>query len=125
MSKSGERLVMSIVYFVRALSYKIKYFLKNTICKFLFYSHMLDLFLSTYMKNKTTSTVTILVYHRIVKDLTREINGNPTINHPQKSFEAEMRFLKKWFNIVSLDDAVEIIKGEITEHTPEGGARGK
>ena len=90
----------------------MKSLIKNTLYYTLYYTGLVHLFLKAYWLRRKNYPVVILTYHRIVKDYSREVNTAKSINHPVENFRKEMQFLKKWFNVVSLDEVAAIIKGK-------------
>jgi peptidoglycan/xylan/chitin deacetylase (PgdA/CDA1 family) len=88
----------------------MKSFIKQIICSIFYYFGIINLILRFSLSRKKNLPVVILIYHRITENLDNEINDNLTINHPVINFKKEMEFLKRWFNVVSLDDALTIIQ---------------
>lgn len=91
---------------------------KNIICFFVYYSGILNLALKFLINKKTNLPIILLIYHKITEDINSEINDNLTINHPLENFSREMEFLKKWCNIVSLDEALDILKSKRASEKP-------
>ena len=88
----------------------MKSLLKQIICFILYYCGIAQIILRFLISKKKNLPVIIMIYHRIAENINKEINTELTINHPLAKFKREMRFLRRHFNIVSLDEAVEIIK---------------
>lgn len=88
----------------------MKTIVKNIIYFTLYYTGIFFLFLKAFVRNKKNYPVVILTYHRVVKTLKHEINSSTAINHPLKNFKREMNFLKRWFSVVALDEAVAMVK---------------
>ena len=77
----------------------------------LYYSGLLSLILRLYKLFKKDHKAVILLYHQIVDRNTEEyIFKSHAVHHHLRSFKAEMRILKKWFDVVSLDSIIDHIK---------------
>lgn len=84
----------------------MKPLIKYLFCSILYYLGIVNLILLFVLKKKENTPLVIIIYHRVVQNLNNEINDELSINHPLVNFRNEMKFIKKWFKIVSLDEAV-------------------
>lgn len=91
---------------------KIKNIIKTIFCAIFYYSGLISFFIRFYLKKRTDLPVIILIYHKIAENVSNEINQELTINHPLENFIREMEFIKKYFAVISLDRAVELIKNK-------------
>lgn len=88
---------------------KIKSFLYFCI----FYSGLLSIFLMIFKKIKKKHSAVILLYHQIVDNSTRNyLYKSTAIHHHLSDFKTEMAFVKRWFNVISLDEIVDNIKSK-------------
>lgn len=86
---------------------------------FIFYSGLLNIFLIVFKKMKKEYSAVILVYHQIIDNNTYNyLYKSVAIHHHFSDFKAEMRFIKKWFNIISLDELVNNVKSNTAFGTP-------
>ena len=92
--------------------------IKNILYCSLYYTGIFFLFLKVFVNSKKNYPIIILTYHRVVKTLKREINSSTAINHPLKNFKREMNFLKRWFSVVALDEAVAMVKSGVLPQKP-------
>lgn len=97
---------------------QIKSTVKSILCFVLYYLGITHLLLKFYLSKERDLPIVIFVYHRIVENLDSEVNANLTVNHLLKNFRQEMKFLKEWFNIVTLDEAVQNIRRKISPNKP-------
>jgi len=97
----------------------MKKIIKNIIFGACYYSGIMGLTIRTVLQWKRKSLpVLILIYHSILENPDREINKDRTLNHPVYNFVREMKFLKKYFDVVSLDEAVDYIAGNRATKRP-------
>lgn len=83
---------------------------KLFVCKIFYYSGLMHLYIFFLKKRKGEFPAVIINYHSFVKRLDSSIEVHPTVTHKIKDFEKEIRFLKKHFDIVSLDTIVNRLK---------------
>jgi peptidoglycan/xylan/chitin deacetylase (PgdA/CDA1 family) len=88
----------------------MKTLLKNFLFTLAHYSGITNLVTRGILHRKSGLPLVILIYHRITKDIKSEVIENLAINHPLRNFKKEMAFLKKHFALISLDEAVKILK---------------
>ncbi|MFH1771746.1 MAG: polysaccharide deacetylase family protein [Candidatus Omnitrophota bacterium] len=89
---------------------KIKYFIKSSLSNFLYYSGLTHIALKAVTKREKRHPVIIIMYHRIVEGIDKEINNNHAICHPLDSFKKELKLLKHFFKPASLTEALDYIK---------------
>jgi len=88
---------------------EIKRKIKFSLYFLLFYSGVFHLFFTLYVKMKKRSyPVVILFYHRFKEGNEATVLAKLWI----KSFEHQMLYLKKWYNVISLDTLIERIKNK-------------
>ncbi|HBR14262.1 MAG TPA: hypothetical protein DD723_01810 [Candidatus Omnitrophica bacterium] len=92
----------------------MRYFIKILICRVLFYSGLLDLYIRFLLQRRKDFTAVIINYHSFVDRLDKAMELDPCVTHRIDDFRKEVRFLKKYFDISSLDRLVEGLKrGEL------------
>jgi peptidoglycan/xylan/chitin deacetylase (PgdA/CDA1 family) len=80
-----------------------------------YYTYMLDLFLWLKHKIFGQNVVAILLYHRVIPDgLVKNVFSLPGIVVSQDSFEKQMGFLSKKYNVISLNDYINMRQKENT-----------
>ncbi len=84
--------------------------IKFTASFLIFYTGIGHVYLRYVYPRRKTFPVVIINYHRFVKDLNNVIDADPAYTHHIDDFKKELGFLKKYFDIVSLDQAVETLK---------------
>jgi len=77
--------------------------IRKALFAFFYYSGLTHFTAKFVLRGRKALPFIVLIYHRITEDLGKEVNGDQTINHPLSNFKKEMVFLKKCFNVVSLD----------------------
>lgn len=85
-------------------------FIKNIICSILYYSGILHLYIIYVFKRKRSFPAVIINYHRFFRDLDGVIDIEPTVTHLVSDFEKELKFLKRYFDIVSLDEVAAALR---------------
>lgn len=85
-------------------------FIKHIICFVLFYSGILHLYIVCVFKQKKQFPAVIINYHRFVRDYAGVIDTEPTVTHLVSDFEKELKFLKRYFDVVSLDEVVAVLR---------------
>ncbi len=84
--------------------------IKLIICHSLYYSGVLHLFMKGFFMRKRGYPVVIINYHSFVKDLNRVMEPHPTVTHRLEDFKGEVSFLRKYFDVVSLDTAIGTLR---------------
>ncbi len=76
----------------------------------LYRSGLLHLYLKLIFLRRKEFGAVILYYHRFVRDRETAMDPHPSVTHLIDAFEAEVGFLKRYFDIISLDAAVATLK---------------
>jgi peptidoglycan/xylan/chitin deacetylase (PgdA/CDA1 family) len=97
---------------------KIKSTVKKVLYFFLYYSPFFNLFLKILAKLRKGHPCIILLYHRIVNDQTKYLNKGPGMHHHIKHFKKEILYLKRNFQILSMDEVVHSMKAGIEFRKP-------
>ena len=87
-----------------------KNIIKSTLYFLLYYSGFFDLSLKVVEKICSNHPCIILNYHRIVDDSSRYLSKGPVVHHPIKHFKKEISYLKKNYQILSMDEVVQRMK---------------
>lgn len=90
--------------------FKLKTYLKSSIYWFIYRTGILHLFLKNIFKRKGGFPAAVINYHSFVNNLEQSINPHPTVTHRIEDFKKEILFLKKYFEIISLDQLCESLK---------------
>ena len=88
------------------LKSKIKLICCHVIC----YTGLLHLYVKYILGRRKEFPVVIINYHSFVDRFDRVIDIVPTVTHRIADFETELTFLKKYFDIVSLDYVVDVFR---------------
>lgn len=88
----------------------LKSIIKIIACSVLFYSGILHLYIVCIFKRKRNFPAVIINYHRFFRDLDGVIDIEPTVTHLVSDFEKELKFLKRYFDVVSLDEVVAVLR---------------
>lgn len=97
----------------------LKKSIKNLLYFCIYYSGLLHIFLILFKKIKKKHSSVILLYHQIVDDSTQDyLYKGPAIHHHLNDFKAEMAFVKRWFNVISLDEIISNIKNKKDFNNP-------
>ena len=97
---------------------RIKTTIKSTLYFLLFNSCFLGFALKVLAGTRKQHPCIILLYHRIVDDHSRFLNKGPVVHYHIKHFEKEMRYFKKNFHILSMDEVVHRIKSGLGFERP-------
>lgn len=89
---------------------QIKYFLKKILFVSSFYLRFFDLFLKLLARVCQEHPCIILLYHRIVDNSSRYLNKGASVHHHIKDFRREIRYFKRNFQMLSMDEVVDQIK---------------
>jgi peptidoglycan/xylan/chitin deacetylase (PgdA/CDA1 family) len=82
---------------------------------FLYYTNFLDLYLCIKHKILGQNLTAILLYHRVIpKESAKNVFSLPGIIVSQDSFEKQMGFLSKKYNVISLDDYINMRQNQNT-----------
>lgn len=88
----------------------IKWVVKNGIYLSLYYFCLFDAVLALVSRQRWNHPCIILLYHRIVDDQTVFLDKGPVVHHHVKDFEQEIVWLKKRFQVLSMDEVVYTIR---------------
>ncbi|MBI5874087.1 MAG: polysaccharide deacetylase family protein [Candidatus Omnitrophica bacterium] len=88
----------------------LKTIVKNTVCSFLYHSGILHLYITYVFKTKKNFPAVIINYHRFFEDLDNVIDNEPTVAHLVSDFGKELKFLKRYFDVVPLDDVAATLR---------------
>jgi peptidoglycan/xylan/chitin deacetylase (PgdA/CDA1 family) len=89
---------------------EIKKIIKSFLYFCLFYSGCFDILSKFFAKKGQQHPFIILLYHRLVDDRSKYLSKGPVVHHHIKHFKNELRYLKKNFEILSMDEAVQRMK---------------
>ena len=84
--------------------------LKRIVYSSLFYSGGLTLAMKIASQLRKDRSCIILAYHRFVDDRSVYLSKGPVMHHQIREFEKEIAYLRKHYDILSIDDAVGTIK---------------
>jgi peptidoglycan/xylan/chitin deacetylase (PgdA/CDA1 family) len=88
----------------------MKPLIKHTICSTLYRSGMLHLYIEKVLRKRRVFPAVIINYHRLIRNLDSILETEPTVNHLIDDFAKEIRFLKRYFDILPLDQVTETLK---------------
>jgi peptidoglycan/xylan/chitin deacetylase (PgdA/CDA1 family) len=89
---------------------RIKKAVKHGIYSILYHLHLFDAALVMVSLLRKEHPCIILLYHRIVDDRTVFLDKGPVVHHHIRDFEQEIAWLKKRFQVLSLDEVVDKIR---------------
>jgi peptidoglycan/xylan/chitin deacetylase (PgdA/CDA1 family) len=93
---------------MKVSNFPAKKFAKLALYFILFYSGLLGLLVMIWQKMKKRNTAVILFYHRFKEDNEDCLPEKLWI----RTFESQMYYIKKWYNVTSLNNLVESIKNK-------------
>jgi len=96
----------------------MKHYLKILICNILYYSGILGLGIKVLCLFKKDFPGVALIYHRFSEDMSTQINPEPTVTHPIKEFEEEIKFITKHFRVFDMNAFVKTLGAEEGFDTP-------
>ncbi len=89
--------------------YPIKKSIKLTLCRILFYGGFVPLYIK-FLKNRLKHfPVVIINYHSFVENLDNAMETVPSVTKRIDDFKKEVKFLKRHFDVVSLDRLAETL----------------
>lgn len=83
--------------------------LKFVICWLLYHSGILSLYLRFFFLKRPQFPVVVIYYHRFVRSHDGVLDIHPSISHPVTEFIKEIDFLKRYFYVLSLDEAADTL----------------
>ena len=89
---------------------RLKYFAKGILFFSFFHLRLFDLFLKLLTRGCGEHPCVILLYHRIVDGNSNYLNKGASVHHPLKDFEREIKYFKRHFSILSMDEVVNHLK---------------
>ncbi len=90
--------------------HSLKAIIKLGSCHCAYYSGLLNFYLRRTLNRKNQFPAVIINYHSFVTDMSRSIEMESSVVHCFDNFKKEMRWLKKYFDIASLDTVVDTLK---------------
>ena len=88
----------------------LKRLLKLIICNLSYSSGLLHFYLKYCLSRQTHHPCVIINYHGFYHNLDHVLETEGTISHRIEDFKEEMKFLKRYFQIISLDEVVDHLK---------------
>ncbi len=88
---------------------QIKNIIKLIFCKIVYKTGLLDLYIKYIFLQRDKFPAVIITYHRFVKDLSNTLEYCPTVTHLIDLFENEIRYLQRYYKIVSLNELVNTL----------------
>lgn len=92
---------------------RIKRSIKWVLYFIFFYSHFFDLSLKIFRRIRKKHSCIILLYHRIIDNRSEYLNKGPAVQHHIKHFRKEIAYLRKNYQILSMDEVAHCIKSGI------------
>jgi peptidoglycan/xylan/chitin deacetylase (PgdA/CDA1 family) len=89
---------------------RLRKVIKGLLFYSLFHLRFFDLALKLLTSVRREHPFIILVYHRIVDDRSRYLKKGAVVHHHVKDFKREVLYLKRSFQILSMDEVVDRIK---------------
>jgi hypothetical protein len=89
---------------------RIRNIVKGLLFFSFYYLRFFDLIIKLLTRVRRQHPCIILLYHRIVDDSSKYLNKGPVVHHPIKHFKREILFLKRNFQILSMDEVVNHLK---------------
>jgi peptidoglycan/xylan/chitin deacetylase (PgdA/CDA1 family) len=86
---------------------------KDALKCILYYSGALDLIIYILTIFRRRHPCVILAYHRLVDDRSAYLDKGPVMHHQRKEFEKELAYLKRCFNVVSMDEVARRLENGI------------
>ena len=90
--------------------WRIKHLIKKYLYEAFFYSRIFDVLLWALRRFFKDHPCIILLYHRIVDDHSEYLNKGPVMHHHIKHFKKEISYLKRNYQILSIDEVVDHLK---------------
>src|SRR3989338_286356 len=92
------------------ISAKFKTKIKDRACAFLLYSGLLHIYLDLIFNKRKYYPAVLVNYHSFTDSLNNKIETDSTVLHKITDFEKELRFMRRYFDIKSLDEIVSSLK---------------
>ena len=90
--------------------WRIKSIVKKCLYQTFFYSRIFDILLYALRRVFKDHPCIILLYHRIVDDHSEYLNKGPVMHHHIKHFKREISYLKRNYQILSIDEVVDHLR---------------
>jgi len=84
----------------------IKKYIKRVLYVFLYFTGILHICIIVRRKMSSKYPAIILFYHRFTRDHTEDLP--PKVN--SKTLEKQLKHLKRWYHVISLDELVDLLK---------------
>ena len=88
----------------------MKKIVKIALCNFIYYSRLLWLYVFFAWLGRKNFPLVVINFHRFVENYDGQMDTEPTVVHKIADFKREIKFLLKYFDIISLDQAVETLR---------------
>lgn len=89
---------------------RIKRFLKVVFCQCVYYGGLFHWYIRLVFLRKKDFGAVIINYHRFVESLESQLETKSTVVHRIEDFRREIRFLKRYFHIASLDEVAQNLR---------------
>ena len=97
---------------------RLKNIIKSTLYFLFYYLRFFDLLLKILTKIRQQHPCIILLYHRIVDDQSIYLDKGPVVHHHIYHFKKEIHYLKKNYQILSMDEVVHCMKSGLGFRKP-------
>ena len=88
----------------------IKKIFKIPICQILYTSGLLHCYLKYFYMRRKNFPVVIVYYHSFTRDPADQLDTRPALIHRMEDFVHSLDFIKRYFQVASLDQVVETLK---------------
>jgi len=88
----------------------VKKLFKIPACQLLYGSGLLYLFLKLIYARRKNFPVVIIYYHRFTHNPDDQLDNRPSVTHRTSDLIESLRFMKRFFQVISLDEAVARLK---------------
>ena len=89
---------------------KLKEILKKLVYFVFYQTKLLDLALNILARKRKNFPYIVLIYHRIVSKDSAYLSKGPVVQHEVKHFEREIKYLRRNYNLVSIDELIYRMK---------------
>ncbi len=84
--------------------------LKLLVCHFILYSGILHCYIEFVYKRRRSFPLIIINYHGFFTNIDQLIDSGHSVSHRISDFRKELKFLRRYFKLISLDEAVQALK---------------
>jgi peptidoglycan/xylan/chitin deacetylase (PgdA/CDA1 family) len=92
--------------------------LRNILYSLLHYSGFFEISVSVLTRLRSDFPCVILLYHRIVDDNSEYLDKGPAVHHHRNDFEKEIKYLKKNYHMLGIDDVVDHLRSGTPFYRP-------